>query len=520
MANRSSNHSIDRFLLVTVMGWFYREYYLFTGKEYHFRTWLAQWSEEDKEPWFEHGIIHPVMLARAMNVCVQETDAALLQRTLPGGPNTGAQGGQAPTASEPEEVLYAKLKAIMQIQYAGVKERETLRRQLAAKLAKDPKCKAETGIHRKTVSSLVGELTTFEERLEAMPDQDLADWLAARVQGFRLRRVKPGQPLYHIEPVGQPAQQMAAVQAAYYPYLDKLHTDWMLDMLGLTSERRQSLMEISDGEEKPDSPTGRWESGLAEQLNQALTAVETVRKEYGIQGTTKLFWYELTYHSWQCQEEELTLVPRERPIPILPWQVVYSNGYFYLCGLRLDLPPQLTGGDLKKELVFSNLRLDRIRDLHRVKMSQSDVDYKPRELRKLVEALYQYRQMEPMTYRDVSTIMYSGTPESLVIDCDPALLNSAVDDFGRTNIQEVQTLEDGRVRISVKGAVWGGARQWLLQHAGRCCLTPLDSQADHCRELAETLRRAAESYEVSAQKACESGAAEDGEPGAEKDGES
>lgn len=498
MAKRSSNHSIDRFLLVTVMGWFYREYYLFCGKEHTFRTWVRQWSKEDREAWSGQGVIHPTMLAKAMNVCVQETDAALLHRSLPCQPETMPEeepAGRQPTASEPEEVLYGRLKALMQIQYAGEEEQQALRRQVAEKLAEDPTCKAETGIHRKTVKSLVDELILLEERLQALPDQDLADWLAARVQGFRLRQVKPGQPFYRIEPVGQPAQQMAAVQAAYYPYLDKLHTDWMLDMLGLTSERRQTLREISDGEEKPDSSTGRWESGLAEQLNQAMTAVETVRREYGAQEEPGLFWYELTYHSWQCREEELTLVPREQPIPILPWQVVYSNGYFYLCGLRLDLPPEETGGDLKKELVFSNLRLDRIRNLHRVGVAESDVDYTPRALRRLVEALYQYRQMEPMTYRDRSTIMYSGTPESLVIDCAPALLNSAVDDFGRANIRRLLPLEDGRVRIWVKGAVWGGARQWLLQHAGCCCLSPVPGQEEHRRELAETLRKAAEAYE-------------------------
>lgn len=501
MGKRSSNHSIDRFLLVTVLGWFYEDYYLFCGDEKEFRSQAPALRQAEQAGQLGRGVIQTRVLAQAMNVCLQDRDAVLLRQGLAGEPEgipdgmpEEGEGAESFRAVEPEEVLYRKLKQLMQLQYADEKERQALREQ-AARVKEEPSGnKVEVGIQRKTVKNLVEELLTLERRLQALPDQDLADWLAGRVQGFRLRQVPSGAPLYHIAPVGQPAQQMAAVQAAYYPFLDKRHTGWMLDLLGLTSERRQNLLDISDGEEKPDSPSGRWESGLAEQLELALTAVETVWKIYGEQETDELFWYELTYHRWQCREGKLVLCPREEPIPLLPWQVVYSNGYFYLCGLRLDLPAAVTGGD-RKEPVFSNLRLDRIRNLHRVDCSESDVDYTVKDLQKLVQQLYQSGYRAPMTYRDVTTLMYSGTPEPLLIDCDPTLMNSAVDDFGRKNIEQAVTLPDGRVRIRVKGAVWGGARQWLLQHAGQCCLAPVPEQAEHRRELAAALRQAAETYE-------------------------
>ena len=401
----------------------------------------------------------------------------------------------------------------MQLQFSGQEELQALRRLIADNKAKRAEKPAgpkrvdqaghkkysdgeEVGIQRKTVRNLIRELITLEERLEALQDEPLADWLAARVQGFRLRREKRNSQVYHIAPVGQPDQQMAAAQAAYYPFLDKVNTQKVLELLGLTSEQQQSLTDISDGDEKADLPAGGPENSLTEQMNRALTAVETVWNEYADRDTDRLFWYELTYHSWTCRDGELTLAARDRPIPILPWQVVYSNGYFYLSGLRLDLPASVTGGDLRKELVFSNLRLDRIRDLSRVDMTESDVDYTGSDLRKLITELYQSGYRAPMTYRDVSTIMYSGTPEPLVIDCDPKLMNSAVDDFGLQNIDRAVSLPDGRVRIRVKGAVWGGARQWLLQHAGHCCLAPLPSQARRRRELVQALRQAAQDYEA------------------------
>ena len=482
MAKRSSNHSIDRFLLVTVLGWFYRDRYLFCGSARQFRRWEQSWTEQEKERWSARGILHERMLAQAMNVCLQEADAALLSGSLLRDP----PAERAARATEAEEELYRKLKELMALQYAGAEELEALRRQTD--------CQEDVGIQRKTVKNLVGELLALERRLQTLADPALADWLAARVQGFRLVQCDDTAPVYHIAPVGQPDHQMAAVQAAYYPFLDKAATQRVLELLGLTGDRRQSLTDISDGEEKPDLSSGGPGNSLTEQLDLALAAVETTWNWYGEQEAEPLFWYELTYHSWQCRNDELVLWPRAQAIPLLPWQVVYSNGYFYLCGLRLDLPADVTGGDLQKEPVFSNLRLDRVRDLHRVELSESDVDYTRKELRELIKEMYQSGYRAPMAYRDVSTIMYSGTPETLVVDCDPALMNSAVDDFGRNNIEQALALEDGRVRIRVKGAVWGGARQWLLQHAGHCCLAPVDSQAAYRRELAEALRQAAESY--------------------------
>ena len=49
MATRNSNHSIDRFLLVTVLGWYYRDCDLFYGSRQEYLEWAKSWSREEQE---------------------------------------------------------------------------------------------------------------------------------------------------------------------------------------------------------------------------------------------------------------------------------------------------------------------------------------------------------------------------------------------------------------------------------------------------------------------------------------
>lgn len=498
---RRSNHSIDRFLLVTVLGWFYRDSYLYIGSEQKFKQWKNKWTGEQQLLWSDRSIIQAMKLEQAMNVCLKERDAALLKQSLTYGSGEDLEE-KTGREERPEEDWYRTLKRLMMLQYSGKQEQQALQEQMKASVkevvieGKKRKYEKEVGIQRKTVDSLLQELVMLEDRLQAMEDQKLADWLAARVQGFRLVRCDEKEPIYHIAGVGQPEQQMAAVQAAYYPFLDKKHTDQILDLLGLTSERRYAMDSVS--EEKWDCPQG---GELPEQLEQALTAVERAWQVYAEDtdevDLKKMFWYELDYHRWQWHNGQLTLCKTHR-IPLLPWKVVYSNGYFYLCGFRLDLSPQVTGGAQGQNPVLSNLRLDRVRNLQPVRLdeSQCDITYRPTEIQDILERVYRARSRAGMEYRDGSTIMYSGTPESLLIDCDASLMNSAVDDFGPKNITLEQNLPGNRVRIRVREAVWDGAKQWLLQHAGACYLTKCEAQAEKRQQMAALLQAAADDYKA------------------------
>lgn len=88
MATRKSNHSIDRFLLVTVLGWYYRDCYLFFGSRQEYLAWAKSWSQEEQEYWNEKSIIHTVMVYRAMNVCLREADGDRLHRNPAQGWNS------------------------------------------------------------------------------------------------------------------------------------------------------------------------------------------------------------------------------------------------------------------------------------------------------------------------------------------------------------------------------------------------------------------------------------------------
>lgn len=504
---RHSKHSIDRFLLVAVLGYFYRDYYLYLGSEKAFKHWKSSWSKQQQMMWSKRKVIQEMRLAQAMNVWLKEQDAVLLRQSLTQGGEADDEYGEEDEIRSEEE-WYRKLKQLMMLQYTGEEELQTLRAQKAASVryvvprksvdGKKRKYVKEVGIQRKTVKKLLEELVTLERRLQAMEDQELADWLAARVQGFRLVRCDAKERIYHIAAVVHPEQQMAAVQAAYYPFLDKKHTDQILNLLWLTSEHRDMMDSVSEEKDK------RPGSELPEQLDRALTAVETVWNAYGEtekaasggDNSQELFWYELDYYRWQEKAGRLELC-KIRRIPLLPWRVVYSNGYFYLCGFRLDLDKKITGGESNQKLVFSNLRLDRVRDLRQVRLSETecDVDYTVTEIEDILVRMYESRPRAALQYRDDSTIMYSGTPETLLIDCEAALLNSAVDDFGRDNIRVEEELTADRVRIRVKKAVWEGAKQWLLQHAGACCLTDCEAQAEKRRQMADLLRGAAGAYE-------------------------
>ena len=80
MATRNSNHSIDRFLLVTVLGWYYRECYLLCGKKEDYLQWKKGWGPAEKDYWEDKFIVSTAMVCRAMNVCLREADGALLRR--------------------------------------------------------------------------------------------------------------------------------------------------------------------------------------------------------------------------------------------------------------------------------------------------------------------------------------------------------------------------------------------------------------------------------------------------------
>lgn len=475
---RHSNHSIDRLLLILLLRQFYRERLVFLGNRREYKTLETLWTADDRERWDTERILTAPLLARAMNIWLGQADAAQL-------------------LLEQNDQLSA-LKSVMAMQYADVREREML----CAQHQRSPR--TEPGIQRKTVSQLLHELVAWEQRLGNLDSPAQADSISGTLLGFRLRPCFPDAPdaraqLFLIDPAGQPDHNLAAVQTAYYPFLDQGTSRKVLDKLLLSAERRQNMEEIL--ENKAAAPIFPHAAGLNDMLALALDAAQQIQS-FSCASTPDLtaqtlFWYEAQYHSWQWSGHTLCLAPRPSPIPLLPWQVIYSNGYFYLSGFRLDLDPAVTGGKRPENgLTLSNLRLDRISRLDRMNVQDGMLDeYSLSDLRAILTALGGRLSDSLISYRNASTIMYAGQMETLYIDCHISLMNNAVDDFGLDNLSLIAHLpEKDWVRIRIEHAVWKGARQWLLQHADACHLSAIAGQTEKRREMAACLTAAAQRY--------------------------
>lgn len=475
---RTSRHLIDRFLLVTMLHRFYLKRLLFLGEQKDLKRLAEEWTDEEKDRWDTRHILTAPLLTRAMNIWLYHDDAEQLCLD--------------------SDACRSELAKLMMLQYTGKQKLA----ELQSMRQNSPK--AEVGIQRKTLANLLNELVCFEDRLSSMQNSQSADELAGYVQGFRLQRCFPEESgvkgnLFYINPVEQPAHEMAAVQATYYPFLDQKTSSAILDRLLLSDFQRETFDEILE-----------YKVSLAPQQNlpailkEALLATKEMRNYAMIadpaENSFACFWYELRYHSWQWVNGKLELVPRDQAIPILPWHVVYSNGYFYLVGLRLDLPPAITGSKTpEKGLVLSNLRLDRITELVRVNATDGLLeDFSFRELCSLCKALEDWFSGSMIEYRNASTIMYSGNTESLYIDCHESLMNSAVDDFGQVNLKLVTTElpEKDWVRIQIEHAVWTGVRLWLLQHAGYSRLARIPKQMQKYQEIKKALEDAANQYQL------------------------
>ena len=78
-ARRKSNHSIDRFLLVTMLRRFYRESLIFLGPREELRRLEGSWTQNERETWATDRVLTAPVIARAMNVWLYDDDAEQLK---------------------------------------------------------------------------------------------------------------------------------------------------------------------------------------------------------------------------------------------------------------------------------------------------------------------------------------------------------------------------------------------------------------------------------------------------------
>lgn len=324
------------------------------------------------------------------------------------------------------------------------------------------------------------------------------------------------------------------VLSAYLPYLT---TGQKKDIEKTLSGSQQDwFQETTDADENMQS-----DPGTLAVLDRAIQAVLETRDHYNdLAGVPESeddravapmaedapdFWYEFHYIKWiwtKGKDGRFSLAPvditdddgKPKVFQMLPYQIISSEGKIYLVGLRLDMPDSRNKVS-EDEWMLSNLRVDRIRGLHRVTAETGHPLHKDKDIYKLADYYddIQCTVATNMDYRNNSPKMFSGTPEPWQLDCSPAITNVLVDTFGAnalTFCEQVQgplpldrspdyDEDDGAPRpvwnrVQVE-ACWDGIRLFLLQNLDNVKLADTPKQATARRKLCQQLLNAMDNYD-------------------------
>ena len=432
----------------------------------------------------------------------------------------------------------------------------------------------DLGIDLRAIEDVVSKLPITQAR----SDKDNPDDFGA-LMGFRLEPVSaaelfPGTTLapslvdgrmFRIVPTHR-QRNLSMILTAYLPYLSVQEKRALEDQMSLSQGQMETCLDILDTD-GAEMATG---SDLTRELDVALEACRATKLHYmpeskfkGLSATNLInlitpppidektgkekqkskppippapvkpvtpvqsnFWYEFGYTKWDWVDsvdgkKELRLVPltdasgQPRTIQMLPFQIVSSEGRIYLVGLRLDMSNAQNRDEDKGQWVLSNLRVDRIRGLHKV-----SADAPANTLRgdgKRKERLEDYYEdifctaRELMGYRNTSPRMFSGTPKNWLLDCSPAISNVLADTFGADALKFCDTVpaplpldhvpgspvkarpDWSRVQVE---ACWDGIRLFLLQNLDNVQLADVPEQAAARAEMRDLLFNAGENYDV------------------------
>ena len=143
----------------------------------------------------------------------------------------------------------------------------------------------------------------------------------------------------------------------------------------------------------------------------------------------------ITYGAYRLEpgKSQPVLRPRESHgvLPLHPYALIWSNGYYYLVGKHAQLG-------------LMNLRVDRML-----------------AVTKEPETFVRDAAFDPAQYRDMSPVMYAGATQHIRLSCEERLLNVAVDFFG--NAARYMPQADGRFLLET-WAVPAGVLLFLRQY--------------------------------------------------------
>ena len=427
-----------------------------------------------------------------------------------------------------------------------------------------------------SIEKVVNKLPAIQANSDKVNPDDFGALMGFRLEPVSAAEIFPSATLpsglvdgrmFRIVPTHR-QMNLSLILTAYLPYLSVQEKRALEDQMSLSRGQMKTYLDILDTD-GAEAATG---SDLTGELDAALEACRATKLHYmpeskfkGLSATNLIniitpppkdpktgkkkpkpvppippapvkpgtsvqsnFWYEFGYTKWDWVDsvdgkKELRLVPltdasgQPRTIQMLPFQIVSSEGRIYLVGLRLDMSNAQNYDEDKGQWVLSNLRVDRIRDLHQVSADDPANTLRGEGKRKdWLEKYYDeifYTARELMGYRNTSPRMFSGTPKNWLLDCSPEIPNVLAETFGANAVEFCEQVpapaplnrgtgtdkaaaprpDWSRVQVE---ACWYGIRLFLLQNLDNVQLADVPEQAAARAEMRDLLFNAGANYDV------------------------
>ena len=335
-------------------------------------------------------------------------------------------------------------------------------------------------IKRSAIEGFMDEMIVRTYETDEEVDEYLAEWSAEDREIYFCKTSKEGRRTrgyWMLETISDSEWLFIIDSVLNSKILTKKETDNLTKRLlllagknvsALTSYRNRMMDQpYFVGDDIIDDKIGHIESSVLKKVQLIRNAINEGKK------------VKFTLNTYQYGNQEVRLVPYGKSVRICsPYEVIYSNGRYYMVGADLDTE---RSGILKYKLY----RIDLMTDVSVTRATATTKEAAGIDL----SNLYKYRLENPY--------MYSGEVKEVQIRVDADQLTQIVDWFSDDfRVVGLDADEDAYYDIEVKVNL-NSFTFWILQYSG--CVEVLDTgkknDESYRNHIKETLRKALEKYE-------------------------